>query len=132
MDGGSDLDLLKTVVGILSDGLKYGNWPWSPRTVSEILKEDEESDSFDNLPDLVVGRKYRIRYKSDTRVVSRWAVMKYLGRKESTREGKWTLIWDLRPVAGTQEMPEHWVISTEEVDMDTSVCIDKRWTEESN
>jgi hypothetical protein len=28
---------LRSVVGVLYDGLAYGNWPWSPTTVTEIL-----------------------------------------------------------------------------------------------
>ena len=34
-----DLELEKVMVGILNDGLKYGNWPWS---VAVVGSQDEK------------------------------------------------------------------------------------------
>lgn len=30
--------VLQSLVGVLYDGLTYGNWPWSPTTVDGILR----------------------------------------------------------------------------------------------
>jgi hypothetical protein len=72
------------------------------------------------IENLVVGRKYLIHYQSDNQRYMRQAVMVYLGREEGT------LIWDLRPKAGTQRMPGYWVSEMYDVPSDTSVYFDRR------
>jgi hypothetical protein len=42
----------------------------------------------------VVGKKYKIRYRSGLQRLDREAVMRYLGESS----------WDARPAAGTQEL----------------------------
>lgn len=51
-DGATHEDIEKMLVGVLSDGLNYGNWPWSPKTVDEILDKEQHvrSDRDPRLP----------------------------------------------------------------------------------
>jgi len=69
----------------------------------------------------VQGNMYRIRYKSDTQKVEREAVMLYLGRSGTTES-----TWSARPVAGTQALPDHWVISIEPVDQGTTPYLNRK------
>ena len=36
-----DIEAEKTMAGILSDGLKYGNWPWSTPNKTEPVKVED-------------------------------------------------------------------------------------------
>jgi hypothetical protein len=59
------------------------------------------------------GKKYRIRYKTPLQKFEREAVMLYLEFSGTEH------IFSARPVAGTQPVPESWLISHEEVPDDT-------------
>lgn len=39
-DGASNDDILKGLLDMLQDGIKYGNWPGGPKTISEIIGPD--------------------------------------------------------------------------------------------
>jgi hypothetical protein len=71
-----------------------------------------------NLARLVVGNTYLLRYKADRMLIMREAVMGYLGRHGNETD------WDLRPVAGTQIIPESWIISVTRVPKTTKRYID--------
>ena len=73
-----------------------------------------------NLNNLVAGNTYLIRYKADRMILERKAVMGYLGRHGNETD------WDLRPVAGTQIIPDSWIISVERVPKTTQRYIDKK------
>lgn len=62
---------------------------------------------------MIVGRRYRLRYRSGTQRRDRTAVMVYLGA-----DGE-ALLFDARPVAGTQRMPRAWIREVQRVPADT-------------
>lgn len=70
---------------------------------------------------LSVGKKYRLFYRNPMQRRPREAVMVYLSRQGTSTS------WSARPVAGTQEMPDSWLISVTEVD-DQEVCYVNRTT----
>jgi hypothetical protein len=64
-------------------------------------------------PPLILGQRYLVRYRGETHRRDRTAVMVYLG-EDGDR-----LVFDARPVAGTQFMPRAWVLAVEPVAADT-------------
>jgi hypothetical protein len=54
---------------------------------------------------LTVGQKYRIHHRSQSQKYTRVSVMVFLGTTESDKQ----ILFDARPVAGTQTMPREWV-----------------------
>ena len=75
--------------------------------------------------DLVKGHRYRIIYKSDAQRTLRYAILDYLDEGEGSYE-KGSYFFSARPLAGTQEMPKHWVHSIEEVAKNTALTIGRK------
>lgn len=76
-----------------------------------------------NIPDnLVAGQKYKITYRNPAWRHSRCGVMAYIDRNILRRSTRWSA----RPVAGTQELPNHWVENIEEVPADTKPYLHRR------
>lgn len=71
------------------------------------------------IDDLIKGRKYRIKHKSETQKKVRESVMRYLDEDDGS------YIWSARPVAGTQTMPKEWLQSAEPVLESTDPYINK-------
>ena len=65
------------------------------------------------------GHRYRVRYRSGSQRRDRTAVMVYLGT-----DGGW-LLFDARPAAGTQRMPNTWIRAVEPVPADTPAHINR-------
>ncbi len=65
------------------------------------------------------GHRYRVRYRSGSQRRDRTAVMVYLGTN-----GGW-LLFDARPAAGTQRMPNTWIRAVEPVPADTPAQINR-------
>jgi hypothetical protein len=70
-------------------------------------------------PELVIGQRYRLVYRSQTQRLPREAVMTYLGRDGDT------LSFDARPVAGTQHMPAAWLRTAEPVPRATKAVLNR-------
>lgn len=66
---------------------------------------------------MATGQRYRVRYRSATQRRDRTAVMVYLGADGDH------LLFDARPVAGTQRLPRTWVRAVEPVPADTPASI---------
>lgn len=71
------------------------------------------------MDELIEGRKYRIKHRSETQKKDRESVMRFLGEEGSS------YVWSARPVAGTQTMPKSWVKSAEPVLESTDPYINK-------
>jgi hypothetical protein len=63
------------------------------------------------LEDLVIGRKYLIKHKSESQRRLRESVLTFLGL-----DGSGCLQWDAQPSFGTQSLPKEWIIDIVEVD----------------
>jgi len=70
-------------------------------------------------PSLTTGRRYQVRYRSETQRRDRTAVLVYLGADGDA------LLFDARPAAGTQRMPRGWVRQIEPVSADTPAHINR-------
>jgi len=68
---------------------------------------------------LAVGQWYRLRYRSTTQRLDRSAVMVYLGTDGDQ------LLFDARPAAGTQHIPQAWLQAVEPVPADTPPYLNK-------
>lgn len=68
---------------------------------------------------MIEGRRYLVRYRSATQRYDRTAVMVYLGEEGDT------LLFDARPVAGTQQMPRPWLRAVEPVSAEMPAHINK-------
>ncbi len=68
---------------------------------------------------LVVGQRYRLRYRSATQRLDRSAVMVYLGADGDQ------LLFNARPAAGTQHMPWAWLRAVKPVPADTPAYLNK-------
>lgn len=75
--------------------------------------------------DMIIGRWYQIRHRSEAQHYDRKSVMQYLGVAE--QPGPVTHRFNARPVAGTQTMPHSWLISVEEVPATTTPIVAARW-----
>jgi hypothetical protein len=64
---------------------------------------------------LTTGKVYRVQYKSATQRRVREAVMVFLSHSPRSNSTQWSA----RPAAGTQELPDEWVLRLEEVPTDT-------------
>jgi hypothetical protein len=71
-------------------------------------------------PAFVVGGRYRVTHRSDAQRFNRVSVMDYLGESGSD------YVFNARPVAGTQTMPQAWLIDAELVRKDTPIVLNKR------
>jgi len=65
------------------------------------------------------GERYRLRYRSETQRRDRTAVMVYLGEDGDQ------LLFDARPVVGTQRMPRVWILGIEPVPVNTPAYINR-------
>jgi hypothetical protein len=74
----------------------------------------------DKNPSFGVGYKYRVRYQLPQQRIMREAVMKFLGSEE------YHLIFDLRPLAGTQRVPRSCIKSAVQVPNSTDVYFDRK------
>ncbi len=68
---------------------------------------------------LVVGQRYRLRYRSTTQRLDGSAVMVYLGVDGHQ------LLFDARPAAGTQRMPRTWLRALDPVPAHTPAHLNK-------
>ena len=72
-----------------------------------------------------IGRRYLIRYRSDTQRFEREAVMDYLGEGQAGVDAE-NYLFNARPLAGTQAMPKRWVQSVTEVPKSSPIVIERR------
>jgi hypothetical protein len=75
---------------------------------------------------LVVGRKYRIVFKNENQKYLHQSVMAYLGENKALIFGH-NLVFDARPVAGTQEIPLSWIADIREVKDNHPIVLNKRY-----
>jgi len=65
------------------------------------------------------GQRYRVWYRGESQHLDRIAVMVFLGEDGDT------LLFDARPVAGTQHLPRTWLRGSEPVPTETPACINR-------
>lgn len=69
---------------------------------------------------LLAGQWYRVTHRSETQRLSRESVMQYLWL-----DAGGTLAFSARPVAGTQQLPLHWLVDAVEVPPGTKVVLSR-------
>lgn len=70
---------------------------------------------------------YRIRYRAPNQGYDRKAEMQYLGIE--TIAVNLVHLFNARPTAGTQTMPDSWIISVEEISEPNKPFVAARWRE---
>jgi hypothetical protein len=55
---------------------------------------------------LEVGKRYKIYHQSEAQKLLRYSIMDFLGPDETNQNN---LMWNARPVAGTQALPKAWI-----------------------
>jgi hypothetical protein len=71
--------------------------------------------------ELISGHRYRVVHRAPGQHYARFSVMDFLGYAE---HGGYD--FSCRPVAGTTQLPNTWVVSIEEVPKTTPVVVNKR------